>query len=65
VEIVAAPHWSLLAETARDAARQRSSQFGVRHELWRGASVDLLAGRAHHQRDGQWITLGLNLAAAR
>jgi len=65
VEIVAAPHWSLLAETARDAARQRSSQFGVRHELWRGASVDLFAGRAHHQRDGQWITLGLNLAAAR
>lgn len=64
LEIVAAPHWSLLAETARDATRQRSSQFGVRHELWRGASVDLLAGRMHHQRDGRWLTLGFNLAAA-
>ena len=64
LEIVTAPHWSLLAETARDATRQRSSQFGVRHDLWRGASVDLLAGRVHHQRDGHWITLGLNLASA-
>lgn len=64
LEIVTAPQWSLLAETARDATRQRSSQFGVRHELWRGASVDLLAGRVHHQRDGHWITLGFNLASA-
>lgn len=64
LEIVTAPHWSLLAETARDATRQRSSQFGMRHELWRGASVDLLAGRVHHQRDGHWITLGFNLASA-
>ena len=64
LEIVTAPHWSLLAETARDVTRQRSSQFGVRHELWRGASVDLLAGRVHHQRDGHWITLGFNLASA-
>lgn len=64
LEIVTAPHWSLLAETALDATRQRSSQFGMRHELWRGASVDLLAGRVHHQRDGHWITLGFNLASA-
>jgi len=64
LEIVTAPHWSLLAETARDATRQRSSQLGVRHQLWRGASVDLLAGRVHHQRDGHWITLGFNLASA-
>lgn len=64
LEIVTAPQWSLLAETARGTTRQRSSQFGVRHELWRGASVDLLAGRVHHQRDGHWITLGFNLASA-
>lgn len=64
MEIATAPRWSLLAETARDAARQRSSQFGMRRELWPGASVDLLAGRVHHQRDGHWITLGINLAAA-
>ncbi len=64
MEIATAPRWALLAELARDAARQRSSQFGVRRELWPGASVDLLAGRVHHQRDGHWITLGINLASA-
>ncbi len=55
--------WSLLAESARDADRQRSSQLGLRRVLWPGASVDLLAGQVHHQRTTRWLTLGLNLAA--
>lgn len=63
VELAVRGPWSLLAETARDAARQRSSQFGVRRALWDGASVDLLAGRVHHQPNANWLTLGFNLAA--
>ncbi len=55
--------WSLLAESARDADRQRSSQLGLRRVLWTGASVDLLAGLVHHQRTTRWLTLGFNLAA--
>ena len=39
------------------------SQIGVRRLLWPGASVDLLAGRVHHHPNGQWLTLGFNLAA--
>ena len=62
-EIITAPRWSLLAETARDPARQRRTQFGVRHELWPGASLDLLAGRVHHRRDAHWMTLGFNVAS--
>jgi hypothetical protein len=62
VEIGMTRDWSLLAETAHDAARERGSQVGVRRVLWPGASVDLLAGRLHHQRDGHWMTLGFNLA---
>lgn len=55
--------WSLLAESARDAGRQRSSQLGLRRVLWPGASVELLAGQVHHQRTTRWLTLGFNLAA--
>lgn len=63
VEVTVHRQWSLLAESARDAARHRSSQLGVRRVLWEGASVDLLAGRVHHQPDSNWLTLGFNLAA--
>ncbi|MCF7750340.1 hypothetical protein KQ945_06255 [Bacillus subtilis subsp. subtilis] len=63
VELAVRGPWSLLAETARDAVRQRSSQFGMRRALWDGASVDLLAGRVHHQPNSNWLTLGFNLAA--
>ncbi|MGV6494314.1 hypothetical protein ACTUVK_001035 [Stenotrophomonas rhizophila] len=63
VEIGMTRRWSLLAETAQDAARERGSQLGLRRVLWPGASVDLLAGHLHRQRDSRWITLGFNLAA--
>jgi hypothetical protein len=63
MEVALHRHWSLLAESARDAERQRSSQIGLRRVLWPGASVDLLAGQVHHQRNTQWLTLGFNLAA--
>lgn len=63
MEITTAPRWSLLVESARDPARQRSSQLGVRHELWHGASLDLLAGRVHHRRDAHWMTLGFNVTS--
>lgn len=63
VEMALRRPWSLLAETAHDAARQRRNQFGVRRALWHGASVDLLAGRTHGQPDARWLTLGFNLAA--
>lgn len=54
--------WSVLAETAHDAARERGSQLGLRRVLWPGVSVDLLAGRMHHPGDSHWMTLGFNLA---
>lgn len=63
MEIGLTRDWSLLAETAHDAARERGSQLGLRRVLWPGASLDLLAGRMHHPRDSRWITLGFNLAA--
>lgn len=63
LEVALHRHWSLLAESARDADRQLSSQIGLRRVLWPGASVDLLAGQVHHQRNTQWLTLGFNLAA--
>lgn len=63
IEVALHRHWSLLADSARDADRQRSSQLGLRRGLWPGASVDLLAGQVHHQRDTRWLTLGFNLAA--
>lgn len=62
IEMAVHRQWSLLAESARDATRQRSSQVGVRRVLWPGASVDLLSGRVHHQPDSRWLTLGFNLA---
>ncbi|MET4616000.1 hypothetical protein ABIA71_001575 [Stenotrophomonas sp. 2619] len=63
IEVALHHDWSLLAESARDADRQRSSQVGLRRVLWPGASVDLLAVQAHHLRDTRWLTLGFNLAA--
>lgn len=58
------PRWSLLAEIAHDAARQRGMQLGLRRALWRGASLDLLGGRQQQPAgDSHWMTIGLNMAA--
>ncbi len=56
--------WSLLAEHWRDAARDRSSQIGLRWHLRDEASLDLLAGRTHDALSASWITVGLNVPLA-
>lgn len=64
MQITFDPRWSLLAEIAHDAARDRSMQLGMRRALWPGASLDLLGGRQQQRSgDSHWITLGFNLAA--
>lgn len=65
IDIRIAASWSLLAEQARDAARHRSSQLGVRRHLPGEASLDLLAGRADGRTATSWITVGLNLPLSR
>lgn len=65
IEIRVAPAWSLLAEQGRDAARQRTSQLGVRRHLRGDASLDLLGGRGHGAAGASWITVGLNLPLSR
>jgi len=65
VDIRIAASWSLLAEQARDAARHRSSQLGIRRHLRGEASLDLLAGRADGRTATSWITVGLNLPLSR
>jgi len=64
-EIRIAPRWSVLAEQYRDAARQRSSQFGVRRLLRNDASLDLLVGHQHGAASDSWLTVGLNLPLTR
>ena len=64
-EIRIAPRWSVLAEQYRDAARQRSSQFGVRRLLRDDASLDLLVGHQHGATSDSWLTVGLNLPLTR
>lgn len=59
------PRWSLLLEHARDTARERRTQGGLRRHLDAGASFDLLAGRNHHDRDDRWLTVGLNVPLSR
>jgi hypothetical protein len=65
IDIRIAASWSLLAEQARDAARHRSSQLGIRRHLRGEASLDLLAGRADGRTATSWITVGLNLPLSR
>lgn len=64
-EIRIAPRWSVLAEQFRDAARQRSSQLGVRRLLRNDASLDLLVGYQHGATSDSWLTVGLNLPLTR
>lgn len=64
-ELRISPHWSVLAETWRDADHQRGSQLGVRRQLRNDASIDLLAGRLQADASERWLTLGVNLPLAR
>ena len=64
-ELQASPRWSLLLEQARDGNRTRRSQAGIRYSFPNGASLDLLAGRNHHDTADRWLTLGLNLPLSR
>ncbi len=63
MQIALQGRWSLLAEVAHDAARDRGVQVGLRRVLWPGASLDLLGGRQRSSGQGHWITLGFNIAA--
>lgn len=64
-EIQLTPHWSVIAEQARDATRQRGTQIGLRRTVRDSASLDFIAGRAHGTGADNWITVGVNLPLAR